>query len=315
MVQYQITYLMKQKNTVTVAIPAHNEDENIGNVIDTLLTQKYSKVKLDAILIYTDGTTDNTITIVRETAKQYPVIKLVKGQTQHGKFYRLNQIYKANKSDVLIVLDADIGIRDKEYIEKFAMAIISDKKAMLAAGHELPVLAKDFIGRVIAGTYTMWDYVRWSIPNYDNVHNIYARATAYRGSFAKNLYIPDKATEERLYLYLMAKQKNGFRYAKNAVIYYLPVSTIYDYIKLTERAFGRPQPAVNELVGYDATYEYNIPRKYKIIGILKSFLHDPFYTTLAFILGIWLSHTVLSRQTEDSQIWEISTSSKKEIIL
>jgi hypothetical protein len=127
------------------------------------------------------------------------------------------------------------------------------------------------------------------------------------------LYIPDEATEERLYLYLMAKKTNGFRYTYNAQIVYWPVTTIYDFVKLSERAFGRPQPAVNKLFGYDATYHYTIDKKYKRIGTIKSFLHDPFFTTLGFILGIILSKATLERKGEDSQLWEISLSSKKSI--
>ncbi len=305
----------KRKPSLTIAIPAFNEAKNIGYILDSLARQKYTKVKLDQIIVYTDGSTDKTPEIVKEKIKKIPDLKLIAGKNQLGKFYRLNQIYKANNSDVLIILDADIGIPKNDFIENFAMSIINDKKAQLVSAHELPILPKDFVGRVIAATYTMWDQVRWSIPKCDHVQNLYNRATAYRGSFAKTLYIPDKATEERLYLYLMAKEKNGYRYTHNAQILYIPVNTVYDYIKLSDRAFGRPQPAVNKLVGYDATFHYNIPRKYKIIGMLKSFIRDPFYTTIAFFMGIWLSHTVLNRQTADSQIWEISTSSKKEIIL
>src|SRR5437899_2442520 len=192
--------------TVTVAIPAFNEAENIANVLDALVKQTYTKVKLAKILVYTDGSTDNTVAIVEKKMRKVPSIELIKGKTQHGKFYRLNQIYKANKSDVLIVLDADIGLKGNDFVENFAMAVIDDKNAQLVSAHELPLLPKDFVGRVIASTYVMWDYIRWSVPNCDHVQNLYARATAYRGSFAKNLYIPDEATEERLYLYLMAKK-------------------------------------------------------------------------------------------------------------
>ena len=304
---------MLKKSTVTIAIPAYNEAENIGNVIDSLLTQNYNKIKLSKIVIYTDGSTDKTPEIIKLKMKKFRIIKLIIGKKQHGKFYRLNQIYKANTSDVLICLDADLAIVGKNFIENFAMTIIKDKKAQLVAAHESPIIPKDFLGKLLASTYTMWDYIRLSVPDFDHVQNIYARAVAYRGSFAKTLYIPNRATEERLYLYLMAKKNNGFRYALNAQIRYLPVSTIHDYMKLSDRAFGRPQPAVNRLVGYDATYLYNIPRKYKITGMTRSFLHDPVFTTLAFMLGIWLSKTVQNRKTSDSQIWEIATSSKKKI--
>jgi glycosyltransferase involved in cell wall biosynthesis len=301
------------KPTVTVAVPAYNEEANIGSILESLLLQKQKKVILKDIWVYTDGSKDRTPQIAEGKAKSSKLIKVVKGKTQKGKFYRLNQIFRANKSDALIVLDADIGLVGKYFVENFALALLKDKKAQLVSAHEVPLLPKDFVGRVIASSYVMWDYIRLSVPKGDHVQNLYARATAYRKEFAKGLYIPDEATEERLYLYLMAKKADGYRLTYDAVIKYWPVTTIYDYVKLSERAFGRPQPAVNKLFGYDATYHYLIPRKYKIWGTIKSFVHDPFYTPLAFVLGYILSKKTLDRKTLDSQIWEVSLSSKRKI--
>jgi hypothetical protein len=72
--------------------------------------------------------------------------------------------------------------------------------------------------------------------------------------------------------------------------------------------------AINKLFGFDATYYYTIPRKYVLKGTFLSFLHDPIYTMLGMMLGLWLSRTVLHRKTVDSPIWEISLSSKKDLV-
>ena len=307
--------MKNKKPTLTVAIPAFNEAENIKNVLASLLLQKQERIVLEKIVVYTDGSTDKTPRIVKEVMRQSSLIHLIVGKHQRGKFYRLNKIYKENTSDVLVVLDADIGLNGDMFLDSFAMSVINDPAAQLVSAHELPLIPKDFIGRVIASSYLMWDQIRWSIPNCDHVQNLYARATAYRGSFAKSLYIPDEATEERLYLYLMSKKYNGFRYCRDASIYYWPVNTVYDYLKLAERAFGRPQSAVNKVLGYDATHFYTIPRKYKLIGTLKSLYHDPFFTPFALLLGYALSKMTMGRKTLDSPIWEISLSSKRSIKL
>jgi glycosyltransferase involved in cell wall biosynthesis len=304
---------MNKKITVTISIPAYNEQVNIGTLLDLLIKQKQKNISLEKIVVYTDGSKDRTPIIVQEKMKTYPLIQLIKGKDQKGKFYRLNKIFRDNSSDVLIVLDADIGINSNMFVDNFAMSVMKDDRAQMISAHELPIIPKDFIGRVIAASYVTWDYIRWSIPNCDHVQNAYMRATAYRGSFAKTLHIPEKATEERLYLYLMAKKTNGYRYARNAQITYWPVNTIHDYILLSDRAFGRPQPAVNKIVGYDATYLYSIPTKYKRRGILKAFIKDPVFTLFGMILGFILNKMTLSRKTKDSAIWKISLSSKKKI--
>lgn len=48
---------------VTVIVPAHNEEQNIGNLLNTLLDQSYSNLE---ILVVNDGSTDNTAQIVKD---------------------------------------------------------------------------------------------------------------------------------------------------------------------------------------------------------------------------------------------------------
>ncbi|HSW96326.1 MAG TPA: glycosyltransferase [Candidatus Saccharimonadales bacterium] len=305
---------MKQKTpTITVALPAYNEAINIGKLLEALLQQEKNKFTIKKIIVYSDGSTDKTVDIVRKKMQKFPIIQLIEGKTQKGKFYRLNQIYRDNTSDVLIILDADIGVVGKKFLESFAETIIADPKAQMVAAHQIPLRPHDFIGKVVTSSFTLWDYIRLSVPNCDHVQNLYGAATAYRGSFAKTLHIPETATEDRLYLYLMAKKMNGFRYTYDAQIIYWPVTTISDLMKLSQRAFGRPQPEIDKMFGYKTNSLYMIPRKYKIKGILKALYNDPFYTPLGMFLGIILSRLTTSRKTKDTALWEIALSSKKNI--
>src|SRR5882757_1314182 len=99
-----------KKITLTIGIPAFNEEKNIENFLLSLFKQKLQKVKLDKILVYSDCSSDKTNEIVKKLSKKYPIIMLIEGKSRKGKYFRVNQMFALNKSDVLILLDADIAL-------------------------------------------------------------------------------------------------------------------------------------------------------------------------------------------------------------
>jgi hypothetical protein len=225
--------------------------------------------------------------------------------------YRLNKIFSDFNSDILINLDADIKITKKDFLDNIAKIFIQDSNALLVTCHQIPLQPKNFVGKILHATFLMWDYVRLSVPNQDHVQNYGGTIGAYRGSFAKTLHIPDKATEDRIYIYLMAKQKDGFRYTYNSVAYYWAVTTMHDYLNLAKRSFGSQQPELEKIFGAKVNSLHILPLKYKIKGILKSFYHQPLYTPIAILLGILLSRMTSRKIVANTGLWDISISSKK----
>lgn len=299
--------------TLTIAIPAFNEELGIESLLKDVFSQRLTNIKLQEIIVLSDGSTDKTNEIVERLLAKNKKLKLLVGKKQMGKVARLNQIFQMNKSDFLLVLDADIGLVGDRFIQKMITVAKSDKKALMVVSHQIPLQPKDFIGKVLHASFMFWDYVRLSVPHKDHVQNFYGAATLYKDSFAKTLKIPKKATEERLYIYLMAKSKNGFRYAQKAVLLYWAIGTVDDYIKLSRRSFGTEQPALEKLFGEKIHTAYLIPRKYKIIGLLKSFYHQPLFTPLALIAGVTLARLTQKHANKTSALWEIVASTKKPI--
>ena len=297
--------------SLTVAIPAYNEEQNIGGVLKDLLSQTRSGFALKEIVVYSDASTDETNRIVKRFHRRSPVINLKIGKRRCGKIFRLNQIFRSNKSDVLVVLDADIGLVGNRFLQRLAGALASDDKAKMAVAHQIPLRSKNFMGKVVYASYLMWDFIRLSVPGRDHVQNFYGAATAYRSSFAKKLHIPPKLTEERLYIYLRAKEGNGFRYCDSAKILYWPVSTLPEFIKQAKRSFGKNQPILDKIFGPGSDSNYVIPWKYKLRGIVKSFYHQPFYTPLALAFNFFLSKLTLKTPVRNSPLWDISLSTKK----
>src|SRR3989344_2537990 len=100
----------KNKLSVIVAVPAFNEEVNVGHILKELLGQKQNNFVLKKVVVYSDASTDETASIVKKVRVKHPIVKLIEGKKRRGKLFRLNQIFKnCQNSDVVVVLDADVG--------------------------------------------------------------------------------------------------------------------------------------------------------------------------------------------------------------
>jgi glycosyltransferase involved in cell wall biosynthesis len=297
--------------TLSVAIPAFNEEVNIGHLIDTLMTQNRDNFKLGKITVYSDGGTDGTDRIVTSLGKKYRQLELLDFPNRRGKIFRLNQIFHDNTSDILVVLDADIDLRDKHFLSDLAAVLIHDPRANLVAADPVPVKADGLVPGLLYWTFLMWDYIRLSVPNQDHVQNLWGSAIAYRKSFAHTLEINDGSGEERIYLYLMAKKTDSFRYCRQARAYYWPVTTISDFIKLANRAFSKQNRKLDELFGFKTERITFVSRNYKIAGLARFIYEHPLQTLPAILANAGLRILTYLVPLKQREFWETALSTKK----
>lgn len=304
---------MKKPLTVTIGIPAHNEEANILHVLRSILMQKGESFIIEKIIVLCDSCTDKTAEIASTFAKKYTHITVISETERKGKVARLNQLYALNISDVFINFDADIILCGSTMLEKMVKIFIEEKDTVMVAAHQVPIPTKTFIGNIIYAGYQFWDMARLSVKNYDHIQNHYGAATALRKSFIQHVQFPKDITDDRGYLYILAKKIGNFRYTMNAKIYYRPVSTMRDFLTLYDRSFSKNQDALAKYFSANVYRLYHIPLYYKLRAIGIMFVKSPFYTTLAVLLNIYTrlfpKHDVLY----NNGMWEISLSTKKAI--
>src|SRR3989304_4801442 len=65
---------LKKKYSVSVLIPAYNEENSIKGTVEAVLKSDYGN--LVEVIILNDGSTDNTLKIVNELGKKYSKVKI-----------------------------------------------------------------------------------------------------------------------------------------------------------------------------------------------------------------------------------------------
>ncbi len=54
---------------VSIGIPAHNEEKNIGKLLESIEKQKLEKVRISEIIIVANGCEDKTVEVVKSYMK------------------------------------------------------------------------------------------------------------------------------------------------------------------------------------------------------------------------------------------------------
>ncbi|MFH1440127.1 MAG: glycosyltransferase [Candidatus Woesearchaeota archaeon] len=100
--------------SVTIAIPAYNEEKGIEKTIVSALALDYPKDKLKVVVI-NDGSTDNTKEVVLRLKKKHDFMFIDK--KNEGKAKALNIVIEKCRTDMFACLDADSHV-DKDSLRK-----------------------------------------------------------------------------------------------------------------------------------------------------------------------------------------------------
>ncbi|MDR0912632.1 MAG: glycosyltransferase [Methanobrevibacter sp.] len=109
-------------NSVSVVIPAFNEEKNISKVISVLMEINY----IDEIIVVDDGSHDKTSQIARESGAI-----LIQHHYNQGKGAALQTGFKNSKGDIIAFLDGDISNINCEMVDKIIQPILTGKSGIV----------------------------------------------------------------------------------------------------------------------------------------------------------------------------------------
>jgi len=107
--------VQKNKMKLSIVIPAHNEENRIGETLEDYGNFFNKKYKKDAeIIVVLNACTDDTLKVVKVFQKKYPLIKYL-NYKQPGKGFALIKGFVAAKGELIGFTDADDATKASEF--------------------------------------------------------------------------------------------------------------------------------------------------------------------------------------------------------
>ncbi len=295
---------MKKLKSLSVGIPAYNEEANIKKLLTSILGQVESGYSLIEIIVISDGSTDMTATEVRKLKSRK--IKLINNMERSGKSFRINQIFQMFKGDILLLLDADITIADKSLFTKIVKNNDFTKSGLLGI-NATPKQAENTFQQIMNSGTALSEQISYS---WNNGQNYLAFKGCFLGlsrHFAKQVKLKSHIINNDAYLYFKALDL-GFSpvFYKEAYVFYKSPRHFSDYLGQTKR-FAGSKKEMEKLFKKDLSYNYAIPKSVRIKAILKNLFLNPFLLgSYIIVKGI----SIFIKPANVRSTWNIAVSTK-----
>lgn len=139
---------------VSVIIPAYNEESDIADCLKSLKEQSYKNFE---IIVVDDGSTDNTLEIIKKF-KNITVLK----QNHKGPGLARNLGARNAEGEILVFIDADMTF-DKDYLKNLIAPILKDKEIIgTTHDYEIAMNTRNWIS-------DLWGKIRVSKENAKDV--------------------------------------------------------------------------------------------------------------------------------------------------
>ena len=116
--------------TVTVIVPAKNEEEGIAGTVKSLLSSDYPQGKME-IIVVNDGSTDKTADVVRSLNSSR--VKLLDFEKNRGKRLAFASGFYESKNEIVVCVDSDTLV-DSQAIKLLAQPF-EDEEVVSVCGH------------------------------------------------------------------------------------------------------------------------------------------------------------------------------------
>jgi len=148
---YHTPHDMVYQPKVSVLIPARNEENVIGRILQRMTELTYPKEKLEIIVI-DDASTDRTGEIAEEFAKKYEYVEVVRRKPENGgkgKAAALNHVLKHVAGEIVYCFDADY-YPQRDILEKLTIYFTDPKVGAVQGRVTVLNESKTLVTRLVA---------------------------------------------------------------------------------------------------------------------------------------------------------------------
>src|SRR6185369_3377365 len=125
---------------VSVAVPAYNEERNIGLLIDSLRAQRTRRAEIVEIVVVASGCTDRTADVVRERQHKKGIrVRLIEEPMRRGKVAAINTYLRHGNPQVeaICLCSADLLVTD-EVVERLVQCLLINHDIGMCGARPMP---------------------------------------------------------------------------------------------------------------------------------------------------------------------------------
>ncbi len=295
---------------LTIGIPAYNEGANIKKLVRSVLDQKTPGFIIEKVIISSDGSTDNTAQVV-STIKDKRVV-FINNKKREGIARGLNQIMKNSDSEILVTLDADIKIVNRNFLRRLITPII-DGAADLTSSSIKEIVPESKVANILNTSMRLKEVLFKVFKKGNNIYSCHGLARGYSRDFYSKLHFPVSIGND-MYSYLECLKKGfKFEYTPEARVYYRLPENINDHQKQSDRFYVAQTEMLKMFNEEFVNNELHIPYYVYVIAFFRAvpvILYYPTDSIIYFFLQLTLKLKPKSKKSE-KQTWSIAVSSKK----
>lgn len=301
---------MKKLLSVTIGIPAYNEEANIGNLIDNLLKQDKKNYMLKQIIIISDASTDKTDNIVKSFGNKK--IRLITNKIRKGQVYSQNLIFSISNSDLVVIMEADTLPEDKKFLSKLFSSVIRDQSIGLVQSNIKPKHTGALLEKVLYHQVSI--YLKFVVSNPQTKQWLCTGrgGRAFTKKVYKRLIWPSNVPED-IFAYLWCKQHNlKIDFQNSAISIYKLPKNFEDFVKERQKIASGQQTLKKY---FSESLFLNIYEKPKLLK-LKMFTYFLFNNPLFCFFYIYLNLRLKSKISDIkfTDLWPNTLSTKKILV-
>lgn len=295
-----------KKLTVTIGIPAYNEEQNIGHLLRRLLAQRETFFSIEKIIVISDASTDATDAKVKSIKDDR--IQLVKNSRRMGQSTCQNKIFEMSKSDVVVLFESDTLPRGRNFLARLLEPFAAVEYVDFVYSNIVPVPSASFVGNTVALQYSIFHSLY--VSNF-GLQEHFASGRSGR-AFSRNVYTKlrwPKDVPEDVYALLWLRQ-HGYktRFAQDAVSFFRCPETIKDFLYTFSKIYSGRRALTNYFPKALIAKRYKVPRHLTLACMGKLLFSSP----IAFVAYVFLRiySLLLFSRASYTDMWEISLSTK-----
>lgn len=292
-----------EKVPCTIGIFAHNEEANIGTLLQIMRDQELKTVEIRQIIAISSGSTDKTETIMREFAQHDPRITVLIQEKREGKASAINLFLQSQTERVLVVCSADLQPAP-DAIEKLVSPYANPSIGMTSC-RPMPVNDPNtFMGFAA--------HMLWNLHHEINLSGSFkaGEMIAFIKIFERIPY--HTSVDEASIEPVIRGQGYKVKYIPDAIVYNKGPDTIDDFLRQRRRIYSGHLD-IQELLGYSVSTMSGL-------FILKTLLrHLDWRPKQLFwtwrVVGLEVYGRFLGKKDHknhhDHTIWEIASTTKE----